>query len=86
MLISAFNIKQVRASAGSPEENTQTTDVDWWPTFQHDANRTGYTMSPGPSAGAVLWQVNLGYSITSSPVVADGMVYISVPNVGSDNS
>ena len=51
-----------------------------WPQFCKDAQHTGYTTSSAPDDGGVLWIFNESGPIISSPVVADGVVY-----VGSDD-
>jgi len=46
-----------------------------WPMFHHDLGHTGYTESPAPRTNQTLWTYP-GGSISSSPAVADGKVYI----------
>jgi peptide/nickel transport system substrate-binding protein len=47
-----------------------------WPMFHHDLTHTGYTESPAPNTNQTQWKYETGYSISSSPAVADGRVYI----------
>jgi peptide/nickel transport system substrate-binding protein len=47
-----------------------------WPTFHHDLANTGYTESPAPNTNQTQWKYETGYSISSSPTVADGKVYV----------
>lgn len=48
-----------------------------WPTFHNDAQRTGYSLRPGPSSETLLWSDTTGGGIRSSPAIAgDGTVYI----------
>jgi len=50
--------------------------VDWWPMFHHDLRRTGYSTSTAPITNYTLWSyVTIG-PWDSSPVVADGVVYV----------
>ncbi len=49
---------------------------DDWPTYRHDARRTGATGSEVPADASVRWQVRLGGPLTP-PVVADGRVYVA---------
>ena len=51
-------------------------DVDWWPMFRHDPQRSGYSTSKAPDTNNVLWSYKTGARIESSPAVADGKVYI----------
>jgi len=53
-----------------------TTDVDWWPTFHHDNNNSGFSTSEAPNTNDVLWVYPINDTILSSPVVVDGKLYI----------
>ena len=47
-----------------------------WPTYHHDAQRTGRTTALGPTTAALRWQFDTGSLISSSPAIgADGAVY-----------
>jgi parallel beta-helix repeat protein len=47
-----------------------------WPTFKHDAQRSGFTDSPAPESDQIFWRFKTEGPITSSPAVADGIVYV----------
>jgi len=47
-----------------------------WPTFRHDAARSGVTKTRVPATLRRAWQVELGGRLTS-PVVADGMALVA---------
>jgi len=47
-----------------------------WPTFRHDAQRSGYTAAKVPSTLTRGWRINFGTRL-SQPVVAGGKVYVS---------
>ena len=52
-------------------------DADWWPMFQHDAQHSGYTSSEGPETNEVLWMRSLSNNpYINSPIVYNDMVYI----------
>ena len=53
---------------------------DDWPTFQHDASHSGSSTSKAPLTNQTLWTFTTGDKVESSPVVANGAVY-----VGSDD-
>jgi outer membrane protein assembly factor BamB len=53
--------------------------VDCWPTYRHDANRSGYTRSSVPTDLEHGWETRLGGKITP-PVVADGKVFVASVN------
>ena len=53
---------------------------DDWPTFNHDSAHTGYSSSEAPLTNQTLWNFTTGGAVESSPVVANGIVY-----VGSDD-
>ncbi len=59
--------------------------IEAWPTFQHDAARTGYVASgTAPTAGVTeQWsagqEIDAG-AVESSPAVADGTVYVGGPD------
>jgi len=47
-----------------------------WPTYRHDVARSGYTREKISAKVANSWKTNLGGRL-SSPVVAEGMVFVS---------
>ena len=49
-------------------------EIDWWPMFQHDPGRTGYSSSHGPETNQTLWKIKGHFS--SFPVVINSKVYI----------
>ena len=49
-----------------------------WPTYRHDAARTGRASSTVPTDLAPAWQTDLGGKLTS-PVVAGGRVFLAQP-------
>ncbi len=57
-------------------------DIDWWPTFQHDMNHTGYSTSDAPETANLLWSYTFSdWGIEdSSPAVVDGKVYFGARN------
>jgi outer membrane protein assembly factor BamB len=50
--------------------------ADQWPTYRHDASRSGSTRTSVPTELARAWQAELGGRLTS-PVVADGRLYVA---------
>ena len=50
--------------------------VDWWPMFRHDLSHTGYSTSWGPNTNQTLWSYATDGAVSSSPTVADGMVFV----------
>jgi outer membrane protein assembly factor BamB len=54
----------------------QRTGTDW-PTFRGNYDRTGYSPDVGPSDTArVAWRIDLGAYTSSSPIIADGRMYL----------
>ena len=49
---------------------------DDWPSFRHDANRSGTTSKPVPAKLQSKWELALGGRLTA-PVIADGSVYVA---------
>ncbi|HUT91899.1 MAG TPA: PQQ-binding-like beta-propeller repeat protein [Thermoguttaceae bacterium] len=47
-----------------------------WPTYRHDAGRSGSTQMPVPAALRRRWQAEIGGKLTS-PTVADGRVFLA---------
>jgi outer membrane protein assembly factor BamB len=48
-----------------------------WPQFHNSANSAGYSTSAAPNTNNLLWaSENIGASISSSPVIAGGKVYV----------
>jgi len=52
---------------------------DDWPTFRHDAARSGATSARVPSRLAIEWKVALGGKLTA-PVAAEGKLFIAQPD------
>jgi outer membrane protein assembly factor BamB len=51
-------------------------DIDWWPMFHHDLNRSGNSNSTGPNTNNVLWVFPTDDGIGwSSPAVVDNKIY-----------
>jgi len=50
-----------------------------WPTYRHDAQRSGCTPGPVPAELRRRWQVDLGGKLTS-PTVAGGRVFVATPD------
>ncbi len=57
-------------------EDLADADSDDWPTYRHDAARSGTTKAPIPPQVKTRWEVSLGGRLTA-PVIADGKVYVS---------
>jgi len=68
LLVSISGINITQASVDNSYE---------WSTLQYDEGRTGYTESPAPDSNQTYWKFQTGGPITSSPVVAAGMVFVS---------
>jgi len=49
---------------------------DEWPTYRHDAQRSGYTPCQVPAVLRRMWQADVGGKITS-PTIADGKVFVA---------
>ena len=47
-----------------------------WPTYRHDAARSGHTKTSVPADLKQVWQAKLGGKLTS-PVIADGTVFVA---------
>lgn len=47
-----------------------------WPTYRHDAARSGHTTTPVPASLAPRWELRLSGRLTP-PVIADGLVFVA---------
>jgi outer membrane protein assembly factor BamB len=87
VLFSVSGFPMNNFSAASPNSSgvfgTQSAidPADWWLMFHHDLAHTGYSTSTGPNTNRTLWKYTTGYWVESSPVSADGVVF-----VGSDDA
>lgn len=52
--------------------------VDWWPMFQHDAAHTGFSFSEVPKTNETLWVSGIGEtaSVGFAPAVVEGRVFV----------
>lgn len=68
----------IRGDSGLKDASGQSRDpsTDWWPMFHHDLTHSGYSTSLAPITSHVVWVYQTDMLILSSPVVADGKVYI----------
>jgi len=48
-----------------------------WPTYRHDAARSGHTSTSVPTALKLAWKADLGEEKLSSPVIAAGKVFVA---------
>jgi len=58
------------------DTNTQSGTENDWPTYRHDAARSGTTRTHVPSNVAIKWKVTLGGTLTA-PVAAGGKVFVA---------
>ncbi|PVX23514.1 MAG: hypothetical protein CW691_10420, partial [Candidatus Bathyarchaeum sp.] len=82
-----YTIESITNYASTPASGTITVaysnvsqpidfEFDWWTSFHHDQANTGYSTSTGPLTNQTSWTYTIGDIVTSSPAVADGVVYI----------
>ena len=64
------------AYAGNPEPGTRNPEPDAWPTYRHDAARSGHTKASVPTDLRLTWQARLGGRL-SSVTVADGKLLVA---------
>jgi outer membrane protein assembly factor BamB len=64
------------ATGGRHLKGADADDPDSWPTYRHDAARSGTTTARPPAALAVAWRKKVGANI-SAPVVASGKAYVA---------
>lgn len=57
----------VSTSRGTPSE---------WTMFHHDLIHTGYTSASAPNTNHTMWTYQTGDKVCSSPVIADGKMYV----------
>ncbi len=58
-------------SADPPGQSSENSGKDDWPSYRHDAWRSGSTLSDAPSELNTLWSVNLGGKDLTGPIVQD---------------
>ncbi|PNX46660.1 MAG: hypothetical protein BV457_07305 [Thermoplasmata archaeon M9B1D] len=66
----SYNINQI--------ENND--DIDWWPTFHHDAQNTGYSISTAPNTNNTLWKIDIAVNDSgnaNNPIVYEGKLYFT---------
>ena len=51
-------------------------DIDWWPMFNHDLRRSGYSTSGSPDTNHLLWNYRIGGYVYNSPVVVNDRIYV----------
>jgi len=73
MLATTLLIASIPASNASDQANSSKND---WPTYMHDSSHSGYSPSTAPLTNHTIWNFTTGGAIESSPVIADGIVYV----------
>jgi len=73
---SASRLERGPAYKQIQNRKSKTENPNDWPTYRHDAARSGCTTSTVPVALKRAWQAQLGGKLTS-PVVADGKVFVA---------
>ena len=76
MLTLAFNIQPVTTEVRDTKA-TSSSSGSSWPMLRHDFEHTGETEDPGPVTNRTAWITNVGSSVTSSPAVMYGRVYVA---------
>ena len=80
--VSVFPLSSLSGAAdshGSPRllGSQSTVDpTDWWTMFHHDLTHTGYSTSTAPNTNQTLWIYTTVSTVSSSPAVAGGVLYI----------
>ncbi|KYK27569.1 hypothetical protein AYK20_02245 [Thermoplasmatales archaeon SG8-52-1] len=75
--VNNFIEKEIQTTVSSTDD-----DIDWWPMFHHDLNRSGYSTSTGPETNNVLWAFQAeGKVDRSSPAVVDNKVFFGCDNI-----
>jgi len=69
-LVKPFGVSE--AEGDVPDGN----DSYDWTMFRANAERNGFIDSPAPESNQVFWKFQTGGAIVSSPVLADGIVYV----------
>ncbi len=76
-----FNIKNT--SIESESIYSVNDEIDWWPMFHHDLNRSGHSSSSGPKTNNVLWATKVTDKIGQSFAIVDNKLYFG--GYGVDN-
>ena len=66
-----------------PDEKSQIPDASDWPTYRHDAGRTGHTTAAGPAKLQPLWTAKLSASTVSHPGGIREGIKISSPVISA---
>jgi len=66
-----------QAYGQSPPAHAQPPAASDWPTYRHDAARTGDAGCDAPAGLGRLWAANLNAGRLSSPVAADGKIFVA---------
>lgn len=68
---------QLPAEADGGEAKTAADSAESWPLPRGDAQSTGYTPTQLPTDLKVLWEYDAGEAIETTPVVADGRLFVA---------
>jgi outer membrane protein assembly factor BamB len=87
-IISVVSVSSLRTLPPSNSHITINPSSNNWPMFHHELNHSGYSTSTAPTSPNLLWNYTTdpGYpggppeSISTSPAVADGYLYIGAQN------
>lgn len=80
LFITVVSVAGLSKSTEREVKTVTTMSTDWWSQFHHDVAHTGFSTSVAPNTNNFAWSFATGNSVTSSPAVVDGKLY-----VGSNN-
>ena len=72
-------LKRGPAFGGIPQSTFRNPQSEDWPTYRHDAARSGFTMASVPASLRCTWQTTLGGKL-STLVIANGKVFVASIN------
>lgn len=79
-LFQVISVNVISVPENTTSRGNSARQVDEWPMFRHDMNRTGNTTSIAPNANNIIWthqtpQGGYTWGYSGSPAVADGTVF-----------
>lgn len=80
LIASLFPVTAIGNNDNSNRNNTASFAFDEWPMLYHDSQRTGFSTSDAPETNNTKWGSDIERYPQSSPIVADGKIYVNVFN------
>ena len=81
LIATTFSVVGITNTNSNEEINDPIREVDWWPSYQHDAAHTGFSTSTPPTDNP-LWNKTEYGSPSTAPIILNDRMYFGTSSAG----